>query len=88
MGLVIFMYHMFIINQQVDDRKRVVPHDYPTHLANFSWFCVISKTIPKGIANELLKRTLASSFHPRWIGHGNVYTRTFLRKNIPWYLIK
>ena len=33
------MYHMCIINQQVDGRKSAMPYDYPPHVGSSSWFC-------------------------------------------------
>lgn len=34
LGLVISMYHMFIVNQQVASWKSAMPYNYPQHVAN------------------------------------------------------
>ena len=66
LGLVIFMYHMYVINQQVVGQKNAMPYDYPYKWAILVAFLTktkiwcISITISKSIANNSLQCGLAS----------------------------
>ena len=57
LGLIVFMYHMFIINQQVACCKSVMPYDYHPHATKL-W--LISKTVSKGKSNNSLRCGLTS----------------------------
>ena len=45
MQLVIFLYHMFIINQQVANWKSLMLYDYPPHMVNSSGLSDQSQTL-------------------------------------------
>ena len=38
LGLVIFIYHMSLINQQVVGQKSAMPYNYPPQVVNSSWW--------------------------------------------------
>lgn len=46
----------------------IIPHTWPILVGcpTKAILYLISKTIPKGIANKLLQRALASNFDPQW----------------------
>ena len=81
MGLVILMYHTFIINRQVVGWKSAMPYDYPPHMANSSWLSNRGQTLAH-IKNHLKKQasnSLQMRFSLKAISYSHLTKHTYTK---------